>query len=69
LDKLLLAFASTVILSSGPHVTHDHMFQFQVLGKLLRAYTSTVILDSQPHGIQDHIFLFLMTFGLSGWVR
>jgi hypothetical protein len=62
--RLLLALTSTVILGSGLHRTHHHIFlshdsDLLWSGTLLLAFTITVILGSGPHRNHDHIFMFL----------
>jgi hypothetical protein len=71
MGKLLLALASTVILSSESHGTHDHILLYYDFGnceatlwlcvgrsgKLLLAFASNAILGSESHGTHDHILL------------
>jgi hypothetical protein len=70
-SKLLLALASTVILGSEFHETHDHILLSHVSGsrgtppvmrewltvKLLLVLASTVILGSESRETHDHILL------------
>jgi hypothetical protein len=73
---LQLVRASTVILGSEPHGTHDHILDLSpstlisvwLSGKLHLALASTVILGSEPHGTHDHILDFSPSTLISVWL-